>query len=97
MKGKDYVGEPCECNGGPDCACPDCDHVDCSYRDVKYPHVEVQLSGKDGNPYLILGKVKTALRQAKVPKAEVDAYLQEAMGSDYDHMLATTMRWVTVS
>ena len=29
--GPDYYGEPCECNGGPDCACPDCDHLDCIY------------------------------------------------------------------
>ena len=31
-KNPDYYEVPCECNGGPLCACPDCDHLDCSYQ-----------------------------------------------------------------
>ena len=54
-------------------------------------------SGHDGNAYAIMGNVSGALKRAGVPKREVDAYLAESMSGDYDHLLRTAMRWVTVS
>lgn len=35
MSNPDYYDVPCECNGGPDCACPDCDHLDCAYKEAQ--------------------------------------------------------------
>ena len=35
-----------------------------------------------------------ALRRAKVPKAEIDAFMAEATSGDYDHLLATVMATV---
>jgi hypothetical protein len=64
--------------------------------EVKYPDIEVQLTVEDGNAFYILGKVQRALRRAGVPKEEIDAYMAEATSGDYDHLLATTMRWVEV-
>ena len=64
---------------------------------TKYPNVKVKLVGSDGNAFAILGKVKNALRAAKVPQAELDAFMKEAMAGDYDNVLATCMRWVDVS
>lgn len=61
---------------------------------VKYPHVTVQLTGQDGNAFFILGRVMGALRDAGVPEEEVDEFLREAKSGDYDHLLATVMKWV---
>lgn len=64
--------------------------------DIKHPEVRVELSGSDGNAWMVMGKVGGALRKAGVPKAEIDAFYEEARNGDYDHLLQTCMRWVTV-
>ena len=61
---------------------------------VKYPNVTVALVGEDGNAFAILGRVSKALRRAKVPKAEIDAFMAEATSGDYYHLLATVMATV---
>ena len=63
----------------------------------KYPAIHVRLTGQDGNSFVILGAVSRALRRAGVSKADRDAFVAEATGGDYDHLLATAMRWVDVS
>lgn len=63
----------------------------------RYPNVTVQLTGNDGNAFAILGAVGKALRKAGAPKADQDAFMAEAMGGDYDNLLATAMRWVDVA
>ena len=62
----------------------------------KYPDVKVQLSGEDGNAFLVLGKVQKELRRAGVSADECQAFLDEATEDDYDHLLRTCMAWVTV-
>ena len=57
----------------------------------------MRLTGSDGNAFAVMGKVTRALTQAGVGKAERDAFLAEAMSGDYDELLATAMRWVTVT
>ena len=68
-----------------------------STANVKHPEVSVRLTGNDGNAFLILSRVSQALRKAKVPDAEVQAFQDEATGGNYDHLLQTVMRWVDVS
>lgn len=63
----------------------------------KYPEIEVGLIGEDGNAANIIGKVRLALRRARVPASEIDQFCREAMSGDYDNVLATAMRWVDVS
>ena len=63
----------------------------------KYPDVEVQLTGEDGNALLIVGRVSKALRRAGVSDQEATAFRLEALHGDYDHVLRTCMRWVSVS
>jgi hypothetical protein len=63
----------------------------------KYPHVKVQLVGRDGNAFAILGRVTKAMRKHGVEKSEIDAFMQEATAGDYNHLLATTMRWIDAS
>ena len=65
--------------------------------EIRYPEVEVQLTGNDGNAFAVLGTVSKALKSSGVEKAEVDQYMAEAMSGDYDHLLQTTMRWVSVA
>ena len=61
---------------------------------VKYPNIRVKLVGEDGNAFAIMGRVDRALRKARVSMTERNAYRNEAMSGDYNHLLATTMKWV---
>ena len=63
----------------------------------KYPSVTVELSGQDGNAFMILGTVQKALRRAGAPKDDLSAYMAEATDGDYNDLLRTTMRWVNVT
>jgi len=65
-------------------------------KDVKYPQVTVQLSGEDGNAFLIIGRVASAMRRAEIPQAEIDEFTNQATSGDYDNVLGTAMRWVDV-
>ncbi len=60
---------------------------------TKYPHVHVQLTGKDGNAFFILGRCQGAARKAGVPDDQIKAFMSEASVGNYDHLLATCMRW----
>lgn len=64
--------------------------------EVKCPGVVVQLTGEDGNAFFIIGRVRQAMRRAKIAKEVIDAYRDEAMSGDYDNVLQTTMRYVEV-
>lgn len=64
---------------------------------IKHPEVHVPLVGQDGNAFAILGRVQRAMRARGVPEEEVAEYFAEASSGDYDHLLATTMRWVSTS
>lgn len=66
-------------------------------NDVLFPAVTVQLSGLDGNAFAIMGRVRSALQKAKVPKDKITKFLEEAKSGDYDHLLQTCMRWVDCS
>lgn len=58
--------------------------------------IDVQLTGEDGNAFAIMGAVSKALRRAGVPDEEVNEYVKESTSGDYDNLLRTAMRWVTV-
>lgn len=63
----------------------------------RYPAVHVRLSGSDGNTMMLMGKITSALRKAKVDPAEIGEFVGEAMSGDYDAFLRTAARWVNVS
>ena len=63
---------------------------------TRHPEIKVQLTGNDGNAYAVLAAVRAALRSAGHTD-EVAMFLAEATSGDYQHLLATCMRWVTVS
>jgi len=63
---------------------------------VRYPQISVKLVGRNGNAIAVLGAVIRALRNARVPIDEIVLFNEEATSGDYDHLLATCMRWVDV-
>lgn len=63
----------------------------------KYEDITVNLSNLDGNAMAVMAAVTQALRQAGVSEEERSAYFKEATSSDYDNLLATTLRWVNVT
>lgn len=64
----------------------------------KYPSikVKVKLTGTDGNAFFVLGTVVHAMRKARLRKDEIGAFINEAMSSDYDHLLQTVLRYVHI-
>lgn len=55
----------------------------------------VRLVGEDGNAFAILGRVRRAILRSNHPEL-ADDFIQEATSGDYNHLLATCMRYVTV-
>ena len=55
----------------------------------KYPDITLQLTGKDGNAFNILGICLQAMRRAGLSQEERDAFQAEATSGNYDHLLAT--------
>lgn len=62
----------------------------------KFPNVDVQLSGEDGNAFMIIGRVRAALKRAGASKEQIEDYTAEAMSGDYNNVIATSMRRVEV-
>lgn len=55
----------------------------------------VVLTGSDGNAFAILGRVKRAILRSNHPEL-ADAFIAEATQGDYDNLLVTCFRYVTV-
>jgi hypothetical protein len=63
----------------------------------KYPKIVVKPVGEDDNVFAIIGRVQRALRDAGVKTEDVIAFRDETMASkDYNGVLQTCIRWVTV-
>ena len=63
----------------------------------KYPNIVVPVVGMDGNAFAIMGRVVARMSRAKVATEEIDAFQKEAMSGDYNDLLATCAKWVTVN
>lgn len=59
-------------------------------------NVEVQLSGEDGNAFMMIGRTIRALRRAGVSDDEITAFREEAESGTYDHVIQTIMKTVEV-
>ena len=62
----------------------------------KYPDITVELVGQNGNAFNILGICLRAMREANLPQEERDAFEKEATSGNYDHLLATCVKWFNV-
>ncbi len=58
-----------------------------------YPHITVQMVGEDGNA--IIGRTRRVLERGASGQ-DIAAFFEEATAGDYDHLLATVLRWVEV-
>lgn len=58
-------------------------------------NIRVKLVGRDGNAWVIIGKVQGALMRADHKKLAKE-FQKEAMSGDYDHLLRTCMKYVEV-
>ena len=58
---------------------------------------EVELVGTDGNAFAVISKCMRALWKAGYTPEEVKKFQSEAMSGDYNHVLATCMKWCDVS
>lgn len=52
------------------------------------------LVGIDGNAFSVMGYTKKAMEECGYSKNEIDAYLTDAMSSDYDHLLSASVNIV---
>lgn len=64
---------------------------------VKFPEIEVDLVGMDSNAFGIIASVRKSLRRAGVDQEQIDLFVQEATSGDYDHLLQTVTKWVSVN
>ena len=62
----------------------------------KYPEITVQLVGQDSNAYNLLGICRRAMKRARLPESEIEAFTQEVTSSDYNHLLITCTEWFNV-
>jgi hypothetical protein len=63
---------------------------------ILFPEIEVKLSGIDGNAFSILGVVLKALRKGDAGAEAIANFQGEAMSGDYDHLMQTVMKTVSV-
>jgi hypothetical protein len=61
--------------------CPDCSPI----KDKP----ELELCGRDGNAFAVLGLAVRAARRAGWPAERIAAFRAEATASDYNHLLLT--------
>ena len=63
---------------------------------MKYPQVKVQLTGKDGNAFFVLGACTKAAKRAGIDRGEIEKFKSEAVSGDYNNLLRTCMEWFDV-
>lgn len=64
---------------------------------IKTPNTpKVKLVGTDGNAYALMGRCTRAARKANWPKETIDEVMEEAITGDYNHLLATLMKYFDV-
>ena len=64
--------------------------------DIKYPGIEVQLIGEDGNALEIVGRVIRAMKREGVPMEVLNEFRAEALSGDYNHVLNTVQKYVSI-
>lgn len=63
----------------------------------KYPDVEVQLTGEDGNVFMIIGRVRRAIRQEAGREAQAEFDADVLSCGSYNDVLNKVQEWVSVS
>jgi len=61
-----------------------------------YPGIKVKLIGEDGNAFVLIGLVRKALRNHRVPAHVIEEFVEEATAGDYNHLLGTILNYVEI-
>jgi hypothetical protein len=64
--------------------------------DKNQNRIKVEILGRDGNAFAILGATTKAMQRAGVSKEIRDEFLAEATSGDYDNLLSTVMQYFDV-
>lgn len=65
----------------------------------KYPQIKIRMPSpheENANAFVILGKVRRALKNGGVPDTEIEKFSKDATAGNYDHLIRTCGEWVTV-
>lgn len=62
-----------------------------------YSHVEVDLSGEDGNGFFMISRTREAMRRAGVDQSAIEKFSEEAISGNYDHLIQTIFKYVSVN
>ena len=62
----------------------------------RYPLIRLQARRIDGNSIAIVSSASGAMRDAGVAQEETSAFVREALSGSYEHVLRTTMAYVTL-
>ena len=52
------------------------------------------LVGIDGNAFSVMGYVRTAMRESGYTRTEIQEYTNDAMSSDYNHLLCVSVEMI---
>lgn len=64
---------------------------------IKEPRPEVELVGKDGNAFFILGAVQRVLKNSKLyTNEEIHSIMDEMTEGNYNHLLQIAMKYCEV-
>jgi hypothetical protein len=55
------------------------------------------LTGPQGNAFVLLGQAKQLMKDAGYPEEAMRSFHAEATSGDYDHLLATIRNWFRVA
>lgn len=55
-----------------------------------------KLTGEDGNAFAIIGRVIKTMKESGVTSDEINKFTEEATVGDYDHLLATTIKYLNL-
>lgn len=59
--------------------------------------IDVQLTGTDGNAFAILGTMQKAMRNAGIPAADINTFINDATAADYNHLIRTCGEYANIS
>ena len=59
--------------------------------------MEIDIRGSQGNATFLMGSAERWAKQLDWDQSAIDAMIEDMQSGDYDHLLATCMRWVDVT